>query len=83
MNRFCLDNPIEQRAGQLCEQIMLTWDPPLRGIGTPADVAQTSVMTAVAFIFGIDALPAMTTNQRLAVESGLILFSNVFRSDES
>lgn len=83
MTRFELDNPMEKRAGQLCEQIMLTWDPPLRGIGTPADVAQTSVMTAVAFIFGIDTLPAMTTNQRLAVESGLILFSNVFRSDES
>ena len=83
MTGFDLGNPTEQRANQLCEQIMLTWDPPLRGIGTPADVAQTSVMTAVAFIFGIDALPTMTTHQRIAVESGLILFTNVFRSDKS
>jgi hypothetical protein len=83
MTDFDLDNPIHRRASQICDQIMLTWDPPIRGIGSPADVAQTSVMTAVAFIFGIDSLPAMTTNQRAAVESGLVLFTNVFRSDKS
>lgn len=66
---------ITVRAERLRDQVMKTWEPPLlAGDERPADIAQTSVMIAVAYIMGREFMPPdLTDNQWAAIDSGLRL----------
>lgn len=55
------------------DQVMKTWSPPLMGMGRPADVAQTSVMQTLAWVFGKPFLGPLTENQEQAIDKGLDL----------
>lgn len=70
---------IAVRAERLVGQVMKTWEPPkLTGAERPADIAQTSVMIAIAYIMGREFMPSeLTDNQRAAIDSGLELFNQV------
>lgn len=67
------------RAKQLMEQIIKTWDPPkFTGGERPADIAQSSVMIAIAYIMGPEFMPlTLTDNQKAAIDSGYELLKNV------
>lgn len=68
------DASAKDRAKQLMNAVMLTWDPP-RSFGgeSYADVAQTATMLAIAYIMGQEFLPELTENQKIAVDGGLDL----------
>ena len=61
-----------ERAGLLRDKIRETWNPP-RDIEdyTESDVAQTSVMVALAWIYGKSFLAPMTPTQVCAIRDGL------------
>ena len=63
------------RAAALRDQVLKTWNPP-QGFGaeTAAQIAQTSVMQTLAWVFGKEFLPDLTYNQRCAIDQGLALF---------
>lgn len=67
------------RAERLMNQIVKTWDPPrFTGSERPEDIAQTSVMLAIAFIMGPQFMPLnLSDNQKAAIDSGLKLFNQV------
>lgn len=65
----------KQRAARLREKIKKTWSPPETGFGRNADIAQSSVMISLAFIFGKDFLGPLSTNQENAVNGGLDSFN--------
>ena len=72
-----------KRAGQLRDRVMQTWSPP-RGFGSekPADIAQTAVMQAIAYIMGPEFLgDNLTENQRLAIEASTLLFQAAFQEE--
>lgn len=73
---------VEDRANELMNQVLKTWDPPLiTGTERAADIAQTSTMLAIAHIMGREFLPSkLTANQQAAVDSGLELFNEVLES---
>lgn len=64
-------NGPEERAALLRDQVKLTWNPPLRGRGVDADVAQTAVMQAMGFIMGKDFLGELTDVQSIVVTQGI------------
>ncbi len=66
---------INLRATKLVWQVMKTWSPPKHhGHERPEDIAQTSVMLAVAYIMGTEFLPdKLSENQSAAIQSGLEL----------
>lgn len=69
-------------AAILRDQVMMTWNPPIETGGeSKADIAQTSTMLALAFVFGKDFLGKLTIEQRIAVDSGLKLFESVLVRD--
>jgi hypothetical protein len=70
---------VADRAKRLMEQVMKTWNPPRTfGSESPADIAQTSLMIAMAYIMGREFMPAeLTVNQREAIDSGLKLLNQV------
>ena len=69
---------LEERAIKLRDQILKTWNPPLTsGDERKADIAQTSVMLSLAFVFGSEFLGPLTSNQQVAITSGLALFEKV------
>lgn len=63
--------------------IMKTWDPPkLTGAERPADIAQTSIMLAIAYIMGRDFISdELTDNQQAAIDSGLELLHSELDTD--
>jgi hypothetical protein len=60
-----------ERAMALRDQVMKTWDPPFSGMGSPACVAQTSVMQTLAFVYGVQFLPGLTIAQDAAIRGGV------------
>ena len=66
---------IAERAKRLMDQVMKTWEPPrLAGGERPADIAQTTMMLAIAYLMGRDFLQeGLSDNQRRAIYSGLDL----------
>lgn len=70
----------QHRASLLRDQVMKTWAPPKRAGGEDAaTIAQTAVMHAIAFVMGPEFMPDdMTPNQKLAIDSGMLMFNRVF-----
>lgn len=68
----------EKRAAILRDQVMKTWNPPLEGLGSPAAVAQTSVMQTLAWVFGKEYLGALNFAQNRVIDEGLALFAKTF-----
>ena len=64
-----------KKAELLRDQVMKTWSPPRLGMGRPADVAQTSMMLGLAWVFGKSFFGDLTENQNEAIDSGLELMS--------
>ena len=71
----------EARAALLRDQVMKTWNPPLYGLGTKADIAQTSTMQAIAWVFGRSFLGELTAIQDRAISLGLETFSEALGTD--
>ena len=72
---------IDERAQRLMDQVMKTWNP-LTGSERPADIAQTSVMLTIAYIFGSEFLPQnMSRSQEGAIYSGLALLHRELEND--
>ena len=69
------------RAEQLRDQVLKTWSPPLVGRGSDADIAQTSVMQTLAWVFGREFFTVLTLEQRLAIENGLETFTKVLSKE--
>lgn len=66
------------RAAKLRDQVLKTWNPPLKAGGeSPADIAQTSTMVALAFVFGREFMGELSPNQAAAVDSGAGLMRDV------
>lgn len=75
-----MDGQATKRAEQLRDQVLKTWMPPLQAGGEcAADIAQTSVMLSLAYVFGKDFLGPLQGNQSAAIDSGLKLFHNTFK----
>lgn len=79
-----MDTGIIDRARRLMEQVMETWDPPATTGGErKADIAQTAVMLAIAYIMGREFITAeLSDNQRAAIDSGLKLIVKELDTDE-
>ncbi len=77
----------QQRAAQLRDQILKTWSPPELAPETPIDqdfamATQTASMLSIAIIMGREFMPeTLTTNQKIAIDSGLRLWNSVFPDD--
>lgn len=61
------------RAAHLRDQILKTWNPNQE----TAQIARTSVMQTLAYVFGREFLPELTYNQRCAIDQGLELCRQV------
>lgn len=75
---------VTERAKRLMDQVMETWDPPATTGGErKADIAQTAVMLAIAYIMGRDFMPTeLSDNQRAAIDDGLKLMVKELDTNE-
>lgn len=69
------------RAEQLRDQVLKTWSPPLVGRGSDADIAQTSAMQTLAWVFGREFFVGLTYEQHVAIEKGLETFTKVLSKE--
>lgn len=74
--------PIE-RARILRDQVMKTWNPPMRAEDTILVTAvQTATMQTLAFIFGKDICGGLTPPQQTSIDQGTDLLERVLLSGE-
>lgn len=67
------------RAARLRDMVMKTWDPPERGMGRPADVAQTATMQTLAWVMGREFLPKLTATQDKTITASLEMMEKVLK----
>ena len=72
---------VRDRARQMAEQIKKTWNPPIEGPSTDADI-QTCAMITIAWLHGVEVLGDLTIDQGLVIHQGIEAYERAFNGQK-